>query len=208
MKIKNLLLISLTALFFLGCSGSDAPSPNGEEEEKLKDSDYIAKEAADTPYWIKDPKSLDGLAALGRALKTTGGSKFQQTEAVARARESLRDLVNEKVSKSVKESLAVLIEEADLDEDVFTVEEIEAVSKKIGVHVSLQVISGSKKKAIWFDSKENLYVLVSIDEDIVKKLTLDGTRMILRTKKDLYKEYRKNGGREILKRVLEKEIYN
>ncbi|MCV6606828.1 MAG: LPP20 family lipoprotein [Campylobacterales bacterium] len=212
MKLKKLLFIGLTSLLFLGC-GDDTPKPEKEEvkltkEETKQDKIQEVKESQDdVPYWIEDPTSLDNLSALGKALKTTGGSRFQQTEAVAGARDDLRKIIKDKVSNGVLKSFEKFLKEIDKDDD-FEKNQLVEVAEKVGTHVSLQVISGTKKKAIWFDKKENFYVLVSIDSKIVKELAYDGIRMILRTHKDLYSIFREKNGRKFLKEELEKTIYN
>ena len=215
MKIRQLLFVGVTILLVIGC-GDDAPKPMKEdkkltkiikEETKQEQIKEVKEREDNVPYWISDPTSLDHLSALGKALKTTGGSKFQQTEAVAGARDDLRKIIKVKVSNSVKNSLMKFLKKIDKDDD-FKKEEIVKISEKVGTHVSLQVISGTKKKAIWFDRKENLYVLVSIDSNIIKELTYDGFRMVLRSNKELFQLYREKDGREFLKAELEKKIYN
>ena len=200
-KMKNFILSLIIGTLFLGCTVKNSSLENSTNK--------AIKELSDTseniPHWLKDTNSLDALGAIGSAYKTTGGSKFQQTEAMANGRDILRDKIKRKVSTVIEKLLEELLVDSEMK---LSKVEILEIAEKIGTHISLQSISGSKKRAVWFDKKENLYVMVTIDALIIKELTVTGTRVLLSNYRDLYTLFKREKGREILIGILDKEIYN
>ncbi len=191
----------LISFFFIGCSdNSQSISPNLEEQT----AENIAL-LENAPKWVKDPNALDGLGAIGSAFKTTGGSKIQQTEAMANGRDYLREKIKKKVSLAVKNSLESVYKKADKELESA---KLASLSEKIGTHISLQSINRSFKKAVWFDVKENLYILVSIDAEIVKKFAMTGTRILLSNDREIFATFENNDGKEILQIYLEKLVSN
>lgn len=173
-------------------------------EPEANSKKEIVEVSKKSPDWIKVSEN-NFLAAYGSAYKTTGGVKFQQTEATANGKEALRKKIKIKISQILQASLKTLSLKSGkvIEEDL-----IKNFSERIAVHVSLQSINSSEKKAVWFDEKENLYILMAIDPEIIKKLTILGTKTLLRGDKELFDLYNLNMGENILIFYLNRELLN
>ena len=165
MYTKLLLFTTATFLLFTGCSTKN-PKPLQIKKQNSTTECKIYGESA--PSWIcKTPKKQGYYTATGFAKKSVWGFAFMRNNAVLDANTQIARQISVKVANYVTNYLSELGNNGVGDKA------IEQFTKQI---VYATTLKNSKIKDMWFDSKGNMYVLVSVPkaqnlEQIKQKIT-------------------------------------
>ncbi|QCT95109.1 hypothetical protein FE773_07870 [Caminibacter mediatlanticus TB-2] len=140
-------------IFFIGCSSKS-------DVNKINSTCIIENQNA--PSWICRPEDTkEYITAVGSAEKTNLGFSFQQTEAVAAARDALARRISVKVKNIFKRYESNTGVKGNL------------VSEKVVTNVSKQLsnltLNDSKILNTWQSKNGTLYVLVGMPKANIKK---------------------------------------
>ena len=148
------------------------------------------------PVWLKGAKNLRGYWAIGIAYKSTGGARFQQTEATVKAKDALREKVLVRVSRAVRNTLFAF------SEDNRTAEKL---AFRTAQEVSTQVVTENIREAMYWDPQQTLFLLSRIPTEHVNRSTEETLPLILREKPELLDAYTTGEGVDILRGNLIEE---
>jgi len=189
---KNIYLFSTATLLILsGCTTSgDAPSDipglTKKEAEKYleQDPEKCYEGGVVAPNWICDPYVEGGLGAVGSAQANPLGRNFQQTEAMANARDSLARELGTKVKNMFKN----FAQTTGVGEDQ-TVEKVAANASK---QIANQNIEGARQKNRWIAPDGTLFVHVILDPKGVEEFKAKAKNSVktsLRNEQALYQQF-------------------
>ena len=153
----------------------------------------------DAPSWVLSPDTSGlKLAAVGSAKLSKAGLQFTRTEAISQARDELARMIEVRVKNMVKNFMQVT--------GVGDSETVDRVSAQVSKQVAYQTIRGSKQKEIWMSPCNELFVLVTVDPDMVKEFIKAQVETSLRNEQALWQLYQARKAYEELDREIEKEF--
>ena len=190
---KTLLTLSLLTLFLVGCGNKEV------KEEKQKVTPVETKAYKDYPDWVFQPDYKGGIAAVGQAKVGQAGLAFARQEALAMARGELSRMIEVQVDDMFKNYVNSV--------GVGGQDGVEKVSTSISRQVSSVAIQGSKQVNYWMNKEgTEVYVLVAVANDDLKKQTLDTVKTTLGNDKALWQEFKSQKAQDELDAAVNKKF--
>lgn len=186
--MKKLALLLSFLVLVVSCSPK--PKPKVSQESKY------AKEFANAPSWVLNPKVEGALAAVGSAKIGPAGIQMAREEALAAARDELARIIAVKVKNMFKRFVQTT--------GVGDQQTVDKVSVSVSKQVSKALLSGSMQRDMWISPSDTLYVLVVIDPKQAQTVVKEAVRTSLKNQKALWqmilaKHYDKELDKEIEK---------
>lgn len=190
---KTLLTLSLLTLFLVGCGNKEV------KEEKQKVTPVETKAYKDYPDWVFQPDYKGGIAAVGQAKVGQAGLAFARQEALAMARGELSRMIEVQVDDMFKNYVNSV--------GVGGQDGVEKVSTSISRQVSSVAIQGSKQVNYWMNKEgTEVYVLVAVANDDLKKQTLDTVKTTLGNDQALWQEFKSQKAQDELDAAVNKKF--
>jgi ribosomal protein S20 len=201
MKLKSSLVgFSLVTLLALtGCTSQ--PSAEEVAASGSQDPNVCYEGGVEAPNWLCDPTIEGGMGAVGSAPKTPLGRGFQQTEAMANARDQLAREMGTKV-KNMFKSFA---QSTGVGEN----QSIEKVATNVSKQVSKQNIVGAVQKNRWQSPDGTLFLHVALEKDAIQSFVEETKNIVktsLRNDEALYQQFQAKKAMEELEKEIEKEM--
>ncbi len=169
--MKKLLFVLITlSIFMSACSNKEV------KEEKRELTPIANKTYKDYPDWVLQPDYENGIAAVGQA------KAFAKQEALAVARGELARIIEVQVDdmfKSYVNSVGLGGEDG-----------VEKVSTSISKQVASVSLKGSEQKDLWISKDNEIFILVGISYENLKKETLNTVKTTLNTDEALWQEFK------------------
>jgi hypothetical protein len=206
MRLKNgIFLLSATAVLTLsGCFGSNAPAvgENGVPVSAPQQDPALCYEGGvQAPQWVCDPFVEGGMFAVGSAPANPLGKGFQQTEAMANARDSLARELGTKVSNMFKQ----FAQSTGVGEN----QTVEKVATNVSKQIASQNIEGARQKNRWTSPDGTLYIHVVMDPTSVATFKEEAKAVVKTSMKNdeaLYQQFVAKRGFDELDAAIEKEL--
>ena len=200
MKRAAIIICLLSAALFLTSCGGSKQAVEPAAKQPVEPASDLAKEFAGAPGWVLDGGgSIEGgQAAVGVAKVGKAGIGFARTEALTDARNELARQQSLKVKDLVKRFTQSI--------GTGDAETVDRVSSQVSKQVAQQTLIGTRQKEMWLSPTDNLYVLVVIDNSIVKNSVKDAVQTSFRNEEALYQQFQAKMGHEELEKEVEKEF--
>jgi len=205
--MKKQILISTVAVFSLsgcfGMGGSEANEPEKSAEATVQQQDPNAcyEGGVLAPDWLCNPTMEGGLAAVGSAPKNPLGRGFQQTEAMADARDALARQLGTKVKNMFKKFARTT--------GIGESQSVEKVATSVSKQITSQNIDGARQVGRWVAPDGTLYLRVVLDPASIETVKEDAKATIktsLKNDEALYQQFVAKKGFEELDSELDKEL--
>jgi len=197
MKTKTLIKLTGVAiaglLMLTGCGNN--PQPN------IKLTNQCIIDGAKAPKWVcNNVDNNTTIYASGSAEKSPLGFHFEQTEAMANARDRLSRRLSLKVENMLKKYYSSTgTGKAQTGERVVT-----DVSKQL----SKNTINGSKLITTWVSPKGTVFVLIGIDRNAAINGVKSAVKTTFHNDKALWQEFKAKKAQEELDAQIDKEFNN
>lgn len=175
MKKVMLILMSIT-LFIVGCSNKEI------KEEKRELTTIENKTFKEYPKWVLQPDYANGIGAVGQSKIGTAGMAFAKQEALAMARGELARMVEVQVDDMFKSYVNSVGLSGELG--------VEKVSTSVSKQVASVSLKGSEQKDLWISKDNEIFVLVGISYDNLKKDTIATVNSTLQNDEALWQEFK------------------
>ena len=184
---KRLALLSVLLLLAAGCS------TNETKEEKREVTPIKNDEFKNLPDWILQPTYSKGIAAVGEAKIGAAGLAFAKTEALANARNELARQIQVEVDNMFT-SYTNVVGTGDS-------QSVEKVASEVSKQIASVSLKGSKQLNIWISEKNEVYVLVGVDNSVLNEQT-----KVAISDKALYQEFKAKNAQEELAQEVDKKF--
>lgn len=175
-QFSTLLLSAIIAVGFGACSSKQ------DEVEVKEIVQACMQDGVKAPNWTCNPEFQGSIAAVGIAKMNAGNDKsFQRAEALADGRDALAAQIEVKTNNLFKSYKAITGTGNDATYD--------NSSSKVSKQVASQTLNGSKAVAVWqHPSTKELYLLVTVSSDSVKKDLKDSVKTSFQNEKAIYQQ--------------------
>ncbi|HHJ63702.1 MAG TPA: hypothetical protein ENJ61_02235 [Aquifex aeolicus] len=188
-KVLAFSLVSFAGLVLLTSCGKKKEVTGFEEDPCLKGA----------PDWVLNPQVQGSkIASVGSAKLGKAGFQFARTEALSNARDELARMIEIRVKNMVKNFMQVT--------GVGDAETVDRVSTQVSKQVAYQTIRGSRQVALWRSPCGELFVLVSVDPQMVKDFIKTQVETSFKNEQALWQLYQAKKAHEELEREIEKEF--
>ena len=133
------------------------------QEEKREITPIKNAEFKNLPDWVLQPSYSKGIAAVGEAKIGEAGLAFAKTEALANARNELARQIQVEVDNMFTSYTNVV---GAGDNQL-----VEKVATDVSKQVASVSLKGSKQLNIWISEKNEIYVLVGVDNSVLNEQT-------------------------------------
>jgi len=204
MKTKLALLSTATILSLSGCfGGNDTPvsAPIVSDSAPQQDPNACYEGDRLAPSWLCDPFIEGGLGAVGSAPTSPLGRSFQQTEAMANARDALARELGTKVKNMFKN----FAQTTGVGEN----QSVEKVATNVSKQISSQNIEGARQKGRWVGPDGTLFLHVVLDPQGVAIFKEEAKKVVktsLRNDEALYQQFVAKRGMDELDAAIDKEL--
>ncbi len=181
---KSLLLISLVLSIFVGCSNKEIK----QEITPIKNAEY-----KNLPEWVLQPVYSKGIAAVGQAKIGEAGLAFAKTEALSNARNELARQIQVEVDNMFTNYTNVV----GTNES----QSVDKVATDISKQVASVSLKGSKQLNIWISEKNEVYVLMGIDNTVLN----EQTKSVIK-EQNIYQEIKSQKAQDILTQEVDKKF--
>ena len=182
--LKSTLSLAVIATLFTGC-GKEAPKPQTQVQASTQEeADFRCRQdGVLAPKWTCDPYVEGAIAAVGIAKRNAGNDKsMQRSEAMADGRDELASQISTKVSNLFKSYKGTT---GSGDAATF-----DATSSKVSKQLASETLAGSKSVDSWTHPKTGeLYLLVTVGNDSVKKGMDDAVKTSFQNDKAMYQKF-------------------
>lgn len=190
---KSLLTLSLLVLFLIGCGNKEV------KEEKQKVTPIETKAYKDYPDWVFQPDYKGGIAAVGQATVGQAGLAFARQEALAMGRAELARMIQVQVDDMFKNYVNSV--------GVGGQDGVEKVTTSVSKQVASVAIQGSKQVNYWMNKEgTEIYVLVAVSNDDLKKQTLDVAKSTLGSDQAAWQEFKSKKAQDELEAAVDKKF--
>ncbi|NPA42093.1 MAG: hypothetical protein GXO18_07475 [Aquificae bacterium] len=192
--MRKAVAFSLAGLMSLGflmtsCGGKKEVKTGFEGDPCLKGA----------PKWVLNPQASGvKVSAVGSARIGKAGLQFARTEALSNARDELARMIEIRVKNMVKNFMQVT--------GIGDNETVDRVSVQVSKQVAYQTIRGSRQLTLWKSPCNELFVLVGVDPDMVKRFIKSQVETSLKNEQALWQLYQAKKAYEELDREIEKEF--
>jgi len=161
--MSSILSVAIAGTMFTGC-GSNAPTPQVKKVQE--EADFRCRQDGQlAPKWTCNPYAEGSIAAVGIAKMNAGHDKsMQRSEAMADGRDALASQISTKVSNLFKSYKGTTGSGSAATFD--------ASSSKVSKQLATQTLSGTRAIDSWTSAKNELYLLVVVSNEPVKR-TMD-----------------------------------
>ena len=204
MKTKLAMLSTATMLSLSGCFGGNEATPTptiSAPTTPVQDPNLCYEGNVQAPNWLCDPFIEGGLGAVGSAPKSPLGRSFQQTEAMANARDALARELGTKVKNMFKN----FAQTTGVGEN----QSVEKVATNVSKQISSQNIEGARQKGRWVAPDGTLYLHVVLDPQGVAIFKEEAKKVVktsLRNDEALYQQFVAKRGMDELDAAIDKEL--
>ncbi len=199
--ISTVAVLSLSGCLGMGGSNANEPEKSGEVTVQQQDPNACYEGGVPAPDWLCDPTMEGGLAAIGSAPKSPLGRGFQQTEAMADARDALARQLGTKVKNMFKKFARTT--------GIGESQSVEKVATSVSKQIASQDIEGARQIGRWVGPDGTLYLRVVLDPtsiETVKADAKDAIQTSLKNNDALYQQFVAKKGFEELDSELDKEL--
>lgn len=196
---KRIFLIAATLI--LGACTSNQPLA----QQSINNNGVYAAQPqnmlGNLPTWALNPYVEGAESAVGMVKVGRSGTANARNKALARARVELANQMEVKVQAMTKDYLNVVGEGEN--------EIVESAFSQVSKQISRQTLSGSRQVDMFMTNDKELYVLVAVPKDIVKKAVKEGMNNSidqLKSEEKLYQEFKSDQAQKQLDSVMEKEF--
>lgn len=186
MKKKNIFMATVL-LLAVACSSNEV------KEEKREITPIKNVEYKNLPEWILQPYYSKGIAAVGQAKIGEAGLSFAKTEALANARNELARQIQVEVDNMFT-SYTNVVGTADN-------QTVEKVATDVSKQVASVSLKGSKQLNIWISEKNEIFVLVGIENSVLNEQTKTALK-----EQSLYQEFKSQKAQEELSKEIDKKF--
>ena len=189
----------LFSMVFLGCSskeGVETPDIGGTGGAGVGGA--VCFNGA--PDWVVVSGEGENLSAVGVAVIGKSGLQYARIEATAAARDEMARTLSIKVNNMFK----TFNQTTGLGDD----QSIDRVTVNVSKQLSSQTISGSKQIGSWVSQCAELYVLVALDETLVKQAVKEESISSIRNDVALWQQFLEKQAQDELDAAIEKEFKN
>lgn len=186
---KILLIIFMSAcLVSTGCS----------KKVTKVDNKALSDEFKNAPSWVFNSELKGVTSAVGSAKIGKAGMQFAKTEALAQGRGELA----RQLSLVVKDLVNNFAEQTGLE----STQTIDKLAKQVSKQVSNETLIGSRQKDIWISPSSELYVLVIMDQDMVKNMIRNAVQSSYKNDDARWQQFKAQKGNEELDKEIEKKF--
>ncbi len=178
-----------TSFLFTGCA---------QQPQTAQAPVQVKNKFANAPKWVLDPQVEGGIAAVGIAAATPAGMSFQRTQALGNGRDELARQLEVKVTNMLKDFTQVT--------GVGTAATVDKVASNVSKQVASQTLAGSKQKAMWIAEDGELYILVALDPDAVKKETENAVKSSFKNDGALWQQFQAKKAQDELSAEIDKMV--
>jgi len=182
--ISTVAVFSLSGCFGIGSSEANEPEKSVEITTQQQDPNACYEGGVLAPDWLCNPTMEGGLAAVGSAPKNPLGRGFQQTEAMADARDALARQLGTKVKNMFKKFVRTT--------GVGESQTIEKVATNVSKQIASQDIEGARQVGRWVGPDGTLYLRVVLDPASIEAVKSDAKNAIktsLKNNEALYQQF-------------------
>lgn len=196
---KKIFLI--TATLILGACTSSQPVA---QQSINNNGAYTAQPQnmlGNLPTWVLNPYVEGAQSAVGMVVVGRSGTANARNKAVARARVELANQMEIKVQAMTKDYSSVV---GEGDNEI-----VESAFSQVSKQVSRQTLSGSRQMDMFMTSNKELYVLMAIPNEVIKKAakeTMANSINELKSDEKLYQEFKSAQAQNELDAVIEKQF--
>jgi hypothetical protein len=205
MRLKSglIALSSATLIALSGCGGSSAPAAaTPVASAPAVDPNVCMEGTIPAPDWMCDPFVDGGLAAVGSAPVNPLGKSFQQTEAMANARDALARELGTKVKNMFKQ----FAQSTGVGEN----QSVEKVATNVSKQISSQNIEGARQRGRWINPEDKtLYIHVVMDPTYVASFKEEAKKVVktsLKNDEALYQQFLAKRAMDELDAEIDKEL--
>lgn len=152
------------------------------------------------PDWVIVSGEGENLSAVGVAVIGKSGLQYARIEATAAARDEMARTLSIKVNNMFK----TFNQTTGLGDD----QSIDRVTVNVSKQLASQTISGSKQIGSWVSQCAELYVLVGLDETLVKQAVKEESISSIRNDVALWQQFLEKQAQDELDAAIEKEFKN
>lgn len=182
------LILMILSLFLVSCKNKEV------KEEKRELTPIENKTYKEYPNWVLQPDYENGISAVGQAKVGAAGLAFAKQEAMAVARGELARIIQVQVDDMFK-SYVNTVGLAGQDG-------IEKVSTSISKQVASVSMSGSVQKDLWISKDNEIFILVGISYEDLKKETLNTIKTTLNNDQALWQEFKSQKAQQELEAAV------
>lgn len=182
------LILMILSLFLVSCKNKEV------KEEKRELTPIENKTYKEYPNWVLQPNYENGISAVGQAKVGAAGLAFAKQEAMAVARGELARIIQVQVDDMFK-SYVNTVGLAGQDG-------IEKVSTSISKQVASVSMSGSVQKDLWISKDNEIFILVGISYEDLKKETLNTIKTTLNNDQALWQEFKSQKAQQELEAAV------
>lgn len=193
--MKKNLLVSIFLVFILsGCFSVQSVNPFSKDKESTEKKEIEVPD--DAPSWIEERRLKNNITALG-ATKNVDKKDLDlhKRKALIVASNNLLKRVYVKTVNIYKNYLEKLDNPNVFDKDI----------KKFAEHISLKALTRSKIKNSWISKKNELFIQIAVDSDIVAQEIQHNAKLLFETNKTLYHNLLSNRAKKDIIKELEEE---
>lgn len=144
------LVLVVFALTVMGCGN------------KRIDNEAMEEEFENAPEWVLTGHEKDLFSAVGSARIGKSGIQFAKTEAMAQARNELARQLSVRVHS--------LVNTVSRQSGMGDTQTADRIGRQVSEQVADETLNGSRQKDVWISPSSDLYVLVFMDRDEVKRV--------------------------------------
>ncbi|MDD5771902.1 MAG: LPP20 family lipoprotein [bacterium] len=193
-KMISLSILAIAVVFSAGCGTTKAVTKQTDTQQDTT----VQSEFKDAPKWVTTSQVEGGIAAVGIAKVGKAGMSFARTEALANGRNELARMMELKVKNMVKSFMNVT--------GVGNGEMVDRVSADVSKQVASQTLNGTTLRDSWASPKDNLYVLIVIDNELAKKSIKDQVETSFKNEQALWQEFKAKNGQDELDKEVNKLV--
>ncbi len=194
----------ILAITFASILGACTSSQTASQKSINNNGAYTAQPQnmlGNLPTWALNPYVEGAESAIGMVKVGASGTANARNKAIAKARVELANQMEVKVQALTKSYSSVVGEGEN--------EIVESVFSQVSKQISRQTLTGSRQIDMFMTSNKELYVLVAVPNDVVKKAIKDGMNNgieKLKSEEKLYQEFKSDQAQKELDAIIEKEF--
>jgi hypothetical protein len=147
------------------------------------------------PDWVITGGIEGELTAVGAARSSKSGMSFMITQAMSDARNQMASSISVKVNNMVKS----FTQSTGIGDD----EVVDAVSANVSKQITSETLNGTTRKALWESPCGELYVMIGIDNELVKQEVKNSVSSSYQNEQALWQQFQAQKAQDELDAALE-----
>lgn len=191
--MKKLLVIA--AAFMLattGCGGKD------DSDSSTPETVIANKCFQGAPDWVIAGGAEGGVSSVGAAQISKAGLQFARTAALGNARDEMARNISVKVNNMLKDFTQV----TGIGDD----EVVDKVTASVSKQVASETLQGTQQRALWTSPCNELYVLITVNEQAVQKSVKDSVTSSFRNDNALWQQFQAQKAQDELDAAIMNEF--